>query len=627
MRERLPLIQCGIFLGAVFLLCLFTGGVDSLARFLFYPLIAFLSWYVPSQQLLATGLTFSMLFPVLFVVTAPATNRLPSLLVETSAFFVTTIAAAYLAKRLHQERFRYENAVATFHSLSNELSHKNMNLQTALEALSEANRKLEDFDRKKTEFLSNVSHELRTPLSSIRSYSEILLNYDDIAVETQREFLQIINKESERLAGLVTEVLDLIRIESGKQELVFATVDPRQLLEESVKIIRPMLQDKGLSLEWAACALPGVRGDRNQLLQVLVNLLNNAVKFTSQGTITVGARQVADAVEFFVADTGEGVFPEEQEHIFEPFSRIAEHAVNRPSGSGLGLSISRSIVEFHGGRIWVDSEVGRGSTFTFSIPLAEKGAPRREVTGLSGRQSTMAAYWPVLVVTSDVVCRRALRKRLEGLGYQTLGADAPERALDIISQMRPGLIVAEAPESWDVFTGLVNGAREAGIRVLFTTLHVEGSEDPCLAVHGYIARPYDRYEIASLLEQYQVRNGPVLIISPDQDEARNLQVLLGAIGFGATLFQDWRSALPVVRESNPVGIVIGSFRKYQLVEIISGLHAVIRGRDIPVFEILGTTLSSSVTPVAISAVSRTTGKDSIYRLVGEIETEYSRLLE
>jgi signal transduction histidine kinase len=169
--------------------------------------MALSSLYFPPRALHAAGLTFTILFPLLFLFKTPAPGHLYSDLAEISAFFFCTLAVGFISRRILQERFRYENAIASFHSLSQALTHKNMNLQTALDALSEAHTKLQEFDKTKTNFLSNVSHELRTPLSSIRSYSEILLNYDDIEPETQREFLQSTLEEAGEVGDMADDMI------------------------------------------------------------------------------------------------------------------------------------------------------------------------------------------------------------------------------------------------------------------------------------------------------------------------------------------------------------------------------------------------------------------------------------
>jgi CheY-like chemotaxis protein/anti-sigma regulatory factor (Ser/Thr protein kinase) len=502
-----------------------------------------------------------------------------------------------------------------------------MNLQTTLDALSGAHKKLQEFDRNKTEFLSNVSHELRTPLSSIQSYTEILLNYDDIEPETQKEFLHIINTESERLSGFVTGMLDLVRIETGNTGFSPCPVQPGDLLKESAGIVRPMAMEKGLTMLLRdAEGLPDVRGDRNQLIQVLVNLLNNAVKFTREGVITLGAGLSGESVEFFVSDTGEGIFPEETEMIFKPFCRIGEHAPDRPKGSGLGLSISKSIVEFHGGKIWVSSEVGKGSTFFFTVPVAVSEITDTDTERMVSMppRDKIGLYKPILVVSPDTVSRRSLRKKLEDLGYMTLGADTPGRAFDVVSSMRPGLIVTDVPDDWAGFADLVGCARDAGVHILFTSLIVQCGDEPRLAVHGYLTKPFDKYEIVSFLEKCRVRSGMVMLLSSDGEESRTLQVLLGAAGYGAAMYSDLRQALQACEKNRPAAIFVGSYPKDRREDILSGFKDGPWTRDVPIFLVLGAPLDKYVTTVTLEGSGRTTGNEGLYKLVGEIETEYAK---
>lgn len=625
MKTRARFILYGTLVLSLLPVCLVSGGIRSPVRFLFYPLIGFLSLYMPKRFLLVAGLAFTIFFPLLYLPVQPAAVNPVDLVVEIIAFFLVTLVAGHCSQRIHQERLRSENAIATFESLGNELTHKNMNLQTTLDALSDAHRKLQEFDRNKTEFLSNVSHELRTPLSSIQSYSEILMNYDDIEPETQKEFLTIINTESERLNSFVTGMLDLVRIEAGGAGFLPCPVQPGDVLRESVRVVRPMASEKGLSLAVRDTdGVPDVRGDRNQLIQVLVNLLNNAVKFTHDGEITLGARLSGGLVEFFVSDTGEGIFPEETESIFKPFCRIAENVPGRPKGSGLGLSISKSIVEFHGGKIWVASEVGKGSTFFFTVPVAvAENSDAKPIVPVP-QKDTLGFYKPILVVSPDAVSRRSLRKKLEDLGYMTLGADTPERALDVVRSMRPGLIVTDVPDDWARFAELVGSARDSGVRILLTTVHVQCGDDPKLAVHGYLVKPFDKYGIVSLFEKCRVPGGVVLLLSSDGEEARTLQVLLGVAGYGTSVYSELRQALQSCENSRPAAIVVGCYPRDGVEKILSGFKEQPRTRDIPVFQILAAPLDKYVTTVTLDGLGNANENEGLYRLVGEIETEFSK---
>ncbi len=610
-------------------LCVATGGLNSPVRYLYFPLIILVYQFLDFRILLGTGTAFTLFFLVLALINKQAVISLPSFVMEDIAYFLSALAAGHASQLMHRERARYENAISTFHSLSDALNHNNMNLQTTLGALSEAHKKLQEYDQKRTRLLSNVSHELRTPLSSIRSYSEILLNYDDIDNQTSKEFIQIINTESVRLSTLVNEVLDLVKIESGKLELNISGVSPTELLEESAKLIRPMALSKGLSLVVEDCTEScEVRGDENQLIQVLVNLLNNAVKFTESGRITCGVRHQGDFCEFFVADTGEGIFPEEKEVIFDEFYRISDAAANRPKGSGLGLSISKRIVEFHGGRMWVESELGKGSTFFFTIPLTSRKADRPIDDGLIFEREIDRTYRPILVVSDDATVRRTLRKKLEALGYQTLGADTAQRAMQIVVEMKPGLVVSDDTENWKDFFELLRTAKNLQVQVILVSLFIHNfGEEPRLSFHGYISKPFDKFEVTAVLEPYNIRGKKIAIISLEKEESRTLQVLLSAAGYDAALFSDSAMAIKSCAGSPPGGVIIGSFRKNQVQEIISELKGNARTINIPVFYILGSSVHNYAKTVTLDSTSHKAGTDGLYRLVGEIEAAYSKGLD
>ena len=250
---------------------------------------------------------------------------------------------------------------------------RSVELQHAYADLAKAHDQLLSVDEMKTSFLANVSHELRTPLNSIRAFSELLLTYED--PEVQREFLETINSESERLTRLVNDVLDLVKIEAGRMDWRMRVLDVACLIEECARAYAPLIQRRGLDFQLAlAGAYPPVRGDWDRLQQVLGNLLNNAAKFTSEGSIRLGARRLGDEVAIYVADTGVGIAPENQARIFDKFQQVGDTLTEKPKGTGLGLPICQEIVTHHGGRIWVESELGVGSTFRFTLPLASRSA-------------------------------------------------------------------------------------------------------------------------------------------------------------------------------------------------------------------------------------------------------------
>ena len=265
-------------------------------------------------------------------------------------------------------------------SLYRTVARNNDDLARAYADLASAHQDLLSVDQMKTNFLANVSHELRTPLTSIRSFSELLLTYDDPGV--RQEFLQIINAESERLTRLVNDVLDITKIESGYMEWQMATLDLADLLHDCARVFAPTLGGSAIVfVEEVSPALPPVYADHDRLQQVVGNLLSNARKFTLQGSITLRAVQVGAEVHVSVTDTGIGIPVDDQERIFEKFQQVGAMLTNKPQGTGLGLAISRDIVTHHGGRLWVTSAQGLGSTFAFALPLiAAEAQPRAERT-------------------------------------------------------------------------------------------------------------------------------------------------------------------------------------------------------------------------------------------------------
>jgi signal transduction histidine kinase len=252
--------------------------------------------------------------------------------------------------------------------LEEELRRKNYQLEQQNLAIQEANRL-------KTEFVSMVSHELRTPLTSIQGYAELLLEDEQIAGE-ERENLTIVKKNADRLLGLINDLLDLSRIEAGRVDLHRTSLDLARLILEVAGSLRPLIEAKRQRLRLDLCdALPAVWADADRVTQILTNLISNAHKYTlMDGSITVAARRDEGFVRVDVSDTGIGLSPEDQAQLFTKFFRAHDRSPRAGGGTGLGLVITRLLVELHGGRITVSSAPGQGSTFSFSLPALEVSA-------------------------------------------------------------------------------------------------------------------------------------------------------------------------------------------------------------------------------------------------------------
>jgi signal transduction histidine kinase len=228
----------------------------------------------------------------------------------------------------------------------------------------------------KNEFISTVAHELRTPMTSIRGYTDLLLHGATGKLnEGQERFLSIVKSNTERMAALVADLLDISRIEAGQVPLAMASLDLEKVMRELRDSVIETIHERGLELN-ITCepGLPAVRADYNRLMQILHNLVSNAYRYTLPGGwIAVSARRAGDAVQVDVQDTGIGIAAEDRERIFERFFRADHPVVKKQSGTGLGLSIVRTLVQMHDGKLWVESEPGRGSTFSFTLPLGNLG--------------------------------------------------------------------------------------------------------------------------------------------------------------------------------------------------------------------------------------------------------------
>ena len=255
---------------------------------------------------------------------------------------------------------------------SAELEEKSRSLEQATRELRAANEQLKSLDRLKDDFMSSVTHELRTPLTSIRALSEVMAEDPDMPAEQRQQFLGIVVAETERLSRLVNQVLDMAKIESGHAEWRNADVDMGQLLAQSVQTTSEMFRERGASVQLRVPEWPVIlRADPDRLTQVMLNLLSNAAKFVPAvaGRVEVVLTTDAQGLTVAVKDNGPGVPLQQQALIFEKFRQGGDES-HRPQGTGLGLPISRQIVEHFGGRMWIDSVPGQGARFAFHLPLA-----------------------------------------------------------------------------------------------------------------------------------------------------------------------------------------------------------------------------------------------------------------
>jgi signal transduction histidine kinase/CheY-like chemotaxis protein len=352
-------------------------------------------------------------------------------------------------------------------TLEQRVEQRTRELAQATAEAQEARAIAEEANEAKSTFLSNVSHELRTPLTSVLGFTKVIqksLNRQILpqvkvdsprverAITTTQENLQIIVDEGERLTALINDVLDLAKIEAGKIEWEVQKLQMATVIDRALASTASLIEEKQLRfISEVEEDLPEIIGDRNKLIQVLINLISNAVKFTRGGTVICRALARDDEVIISVIDNGIGIAEKDQEQLFAIFKQVGDALTNEAKGTGLGLAISKEIVEIHGGRIWVESEPGQGTNFSFTIP-AFYGHQKEIVTvdfeELVAQLNTPRALDSqagntILVVDDEEAIRNYLSQELSSFNYRVIEAASGLEAVKVVKDDRPDLIIMD----------------------------------------------------------------------------------------------------------------------------------------------------------------------------------------
>ncbi|MBW4521580.1 MAG: response regulator [Scytolyngbya sp. HA4215-MV1] len=411
-------------------------------------------------------------------------------------------------------------------------------------------------DQMKTDFISTVSHELRTPLTSVLGFAKIikkkleealfpLIQTEDKKVQRNvrqvQENIDIIISEGERLTALINDVLDIAKMEAGKVEWKMEPLSIKEVVERAITATTALFQDKGLELMTNIGAdLPMVMGDRDRLIQVVINLISNAVKFTDSGSVTCEVIESDGEILVSVIDTGSGISLPDQEKVFEKFKQVGDTLTDKPKGTGLGLPICKQIVECHQGRIWVKSEPGKGSNFSFALPVSaaiatspktfeiEKLLQRLKEHVVTSAPETERKK-TVLVVDDDVHIRQLLRQHLEADGYQIEEARDGREAIAQVKQARPDLIVLDVmmPEigGFDVAAILKNDPDTMNIPIVLLSVVEDKERGYRIGVDRYLTKPIDTdlllKEIGILIHQGPLKR-KALVVDENETTVRTL---------------------------------------------------------------------------------------------------------
>ncbi|MDM8567226.1 response regulator [Candidatus Halobeggiatoa sp. HSG11] len=411
-------------------------------------------------------------------------------------------------------------------------------LRLAKESAEQAKTIAEKTNQAKSTFLANMSHELRTPLNAIIGYSEMLM--EDAEDLEQNDFIPDLRKihvAGEHLLGLISDVLDITKIETGKMDIFFESFDLNNFIKEIITDIKPLIENKKNSLQ-VVCPdnLGEMYTDISKLQQILLNLLSNSAKFTEQGTVYLEiAREVKDNIDwviFCIIDDGIGITDEQQGNLFQPFTQADSSTTRKFGGTGLGLAITKQFAEMLGGNITVDSEFGIGSIFTLNIPLQANSVPVANKLPELDDEELSKGDGIILVIDDEIAVRDLLQKELSRLGYSVATASNGEEGLRLAKKLRPDTILLDINmpgiNGWQVLSLLKRNSLLSDIPVIIISIEIDKKMGNAMGVTDYITKPIQQEQLAKVLEKYKVKDeatGLIMVID-DNDIVRDTTAII-----------------------------------------------------------------------------------------------------
>jgi signal transduction histidine kinase/DNA-binding response OmpR family regulator len=453
----------------------------------------------------------------------------------------------------------------------------------------------------KDQFLSTMSHELRTPLNAVLGFSDLLADerYGPLT-EKQRRYINHIHTGGKHLLSLISDILDLSKIEAGRMELALESLSVQSAFAEVLSVMHPLADKKFQVL--SANVEPGLalRADSTRFKQVLMNLLGNAVKFTPNGgRIELAARPIGGGIRVEVRDNGPGIPPAEQQRIFEAFYRLRESG-KKSEGTGLGLAITQRLVELHGGQLGLDSQLGQGSCFHFTLPTApalrETLARKIEIA----TKSTAPAR--ILVIEDDRITAQLIQSQLVSAGYQVTLCEEPQRALEIAAQLQLSAItldiVMKPKNGWEVLVQLKRDPRTAGIPLIVVSIVDQPSMGTLLGADEYLVKPVDKTTLLGAIARHArprsdaTPGQPILVVEDDTPTREFIAEMLSAQGYVVATAADGVEARAQVAASLPELVILDMMLpQVSGFELLGEWRASLRTAGLPVFVLTSKDLS------------------------------------
>ena len=424
---------------------------------------------------------------------------------------------------------------------------------------------LEVASRHKSEFLASMSHELRTPLNAVIGFSEVLLDrlFGELN-DKQEEYLEDIRGSGRHLLELLNEILDLSKVEAGKMELELGNTSVREALEHGVAMVRERASRRGLSLDVVIDPdIDVVVADPLRLKQVILNLLTNAVKFTpTGGRVEVRARRVDGEIHVSVEDSGIGIAEDDLERIFESFQQGPRSVSGAAEGTGLGLTLSKRIVELHGGRLWVESRLGHGSTFTFAIPASTSSTGEKHTRPLAEVPAPVGTKKrTILVVEDDRHSVDLMTLYLGGAAFDVHVARDGEEGLELARSLQPTAIVLDIMlprlDGWDLLALLKTDPRTSRIPVVIVSMLDERGRGFALGAADYLVKPVARDDVVAALSRWTTTAPQtVMTLGDDPMVLELLDSVTSHAGYRLVRATDGENAVALAQAERPTVIIV-----------------------------------------------------------------------
>jgi adenylate cyclase len=445
-----------------------------------------------------------------------------------------------------------------------ELKDRELKLGELVDRLAEARDAAMEATVAKSRFLANMSHELRTPLNAVIGITEMLIeDTEEVGNRSGREPLERISRAGKHLLQLINEVLDLSKIEAGKLEINYETVDVAALVGDLVGEVEP-LAEKNANRFVVECApdIGTVRSDPTRLRQIILNLLSNACKFTEHGRVSLsvsrGRSDGGESISVRVVDTGIGMTEEQLGKLFQEFSQADSSTTRKYGGTGLGLAISDRLCRLLGGTIDVESKLGVGTTFTMRLPADRASVAAAAVVPTAATPAEHirpARTNRVLVIDDDATVRDLMRRYLSREGFDVVTAAGGREGLEFARELHPSVITLDVfmpdLDGWSVLQALKQDADLRRIPVIMMTISDEKQKGITLGASGYLTKPVDRAQLAQLLDRFKMAMPRALVVEDNLTDRDMMRRLLAGEGWEVTVASNGREALERLKSEHP----------------------------------------------------------------------------